>query len=170
MKKINAFLMTVLTVILFFSGCMSGESNPSSGITGKKEVFISRVRCSLIDDPISAEEMESISGVSPYDVIWLAQIDDRYYGVGYFCSLEVLEQRITGRIKLYEYTFTTSCPHVAFLIFDEKTNEVLRLTRENIEDFITEDQAKILFDTAKNADWKNKEPETTANNNAAETT
>ena len=54
--------------------------------------------------------------------------------------------------------------------FDEKTNEVLRLTRENIEDFITEDQAKILFDTAKNADWKNKEPETTANNNAAETT
>ena len=163
MKKITIILASIVLVLAILNGCMIGRTNPSST---SKEAYISRTKCSLIDAPINTENMENISGA---DVIWIAHIDGRYYGVGFFCPLGVMEQAILGRIDLYEYKFITSCPHSDFVIFDEKTKEVLRLTRENEEDFITEEQAKKLFDIAKNADWKSKVPETNADKSTTET-
>ncbi|MBQ7603922.1 MAG: hypothetical protein IJU75_03110 [Clostridia bacterium] len=158
MKRITIILASIVLVLAILNGCMIGRTNPSS--TGQEPdentVFISRAVRSLLDAPVDQKEIKNRLNVDPDRVVWIASIDGFVYGIG-FTNMYV----ISG-FKLFGYTFETASSSL-FLRYDTNNDELIRLTRENEEDFITEEQAKKLFDIAKNADWKNKVPETNAN-------
>ncbi|MBP5256378.1 MAG: hypothetical protein J6Z80_04900 [Clostridia bacterium] len=150
MKKILSIVISILAVIMLFSGCLK-KSTPKSDLIDSAisvEINISPPGESLIPKPGISEETYKKSGISiPEAIVWLVNCDGTYIGYSEGNAMIIGETNFCG------YLFVTSVNHT-FYKYDSTSGILKRYHSKPrnlsgeipvVTDFITEEQSKELY-------------------------